>query len=298
MSKKIEFFTEGEQSKPPADQAGGNQTRRVEPAKAPQNFDVPSAPPAADTGNVTRRVTPGGAAPAPAMAPKPAHAPMPENPAMDEKPAPRGSHTRVLGGASRPPEPLEAAAAMDVLPTAGWLVVMEGPGRGASLVLEPGMSQIGRSDGNRVQLDFGDTAISREAHAFVVYDEESRKFHIGHGGKANLVRVNDQPVLANMELTHGDFVRIGETTLRFVAFCGPHFDWSDLTEDENTAEEEVAPDEAVDAWADDSAAPEPMQEPAEDSGESEGDLYAETPSEPPMDLPEDDGSDDPFATGG
>jgi pSer/pThr/pTyr-binding forkhead associated (FHA) protein len=78
-----------------------------------------------------------------------------------------------------------------------------------------------------VKLDFGDNSISRTNHAVVAYDDEQRKFFLGHGGKANIVRLNGKPVLSTEELAHNDIIRIGETTLRFLALCGPDFDWAD-----------------------------------------------------------------------
>jgi hypothetical protein len=111
----------------------------------------------------------------------------------------------------------------------GWLVVVDGPGRGTSFALPTGVSQIGRGDGQAVQLDFGDTAISRESHAAIAYDDEQRAFFVGQGGKANLVRLNGRPVLSTEEIVNGDTLRIGETTLRFVAFCDENFAWSGAT---------------------------------------------------------------------
>jgi pSer/pThr/pTyr-binding forkhead associated (FHA) protein len=69
-------------------------------------------------------------------------------------------------------------------------------------------------------------AISRENHAAIAYDEEQSAFFIGHGGKANIVRLNGRPVLSTEELSTGDRIRIGETTLQFVAMCGPEFNWN------------------------------------------------------------------------
>lgn len=108
----------------------------------------------------------------------------------------------------------------------GWLVIVAGPGRGTSIPLAAGVSQIGRGDDQAVQLDFGDTSISRSNHAAVAYDDEQRAFFIGHGGKANLVRRNGKPVLSTEQLLNGDELRIGETTLRFVALCDEAFSWS------------------------------------------------------------------------
>ena len=50
-------------------------------------------------------------------------------------------------------------------------------------------------------------------------------FFLGHGGKANLVRLNGRPVLSTEEIRSENTIRIGETTLRFVALCGRDFSW-------------------------------------------------------------------------
>ncbi len=68
-------------------------------------------------------------------------------------------------------------------------------------------------------------SISRSNHAAIAYDSEQRAFFLGHGGKANLVRLNDKPVLSTEEISDGDLIRIGETVLRFVGLCGQDFDW-------------------------------------------------------------------------
>lgn len=112
----------------------------------------------------------------------------------------------------------------------GWLVVVKGPGRGSAFTLFDGVAQIGRGAGQTVRLDFGDNSISRENHAAIAYDAEQREFYLGHGGKANLVRLNDRPVLSTEQLTADDLIRIGETTLKFVALCGSDFDWNEARE--------------------------------------------------------------------
>ncbi|RDC74168.1 FHA domain-containing protein [Rhodovulum sp. 12E13] len=122
-----------------------------------------------------------------------------------------------------------AAAAAPARFPVGWLVVERGPGRGAAFALFDGLSTLGRGEGQTVQLDLGDTAISRDTHAAIAYDDERRACWLGHGGKANLVRLNGRPVLTTEALSNGDRIRIGETTLRFVALCGPDFSWSDDT---------------------------------------------------------------------
>jgi len=107
----------------------------------------------------------------------------------------------------------------------GWIIVIDGPGLGACFTLYSGASQIGRGEDQGVRLDFGDTSISRNNHAAVAFDDEQSAFYLGHGGKSNLVRLNGKPVLSTEELASGDEIRIGETTLKFLALCGSDFTW-------------------------------------------------------------------------
>ena len=69
-------------------------------------------------------------------------------------------------------------------------------------------------------------AISRVAHALVAYDGATHEFHIGHGGKSNLVRLNGKPLLSTEALADGDEIQIGETTLVLKVLCTPAFNWS------------------------------------------------------------------------
>ncbi len=126
------------------------------------------------------------------------------------------------------PEP----AAQTMYPV-GWMVVVSGPGRGSAFTLFNGVSQVGRGDDQAIRLDFGDNSISRANHAAIAYDREQQCFYLGHGGKTNLVRLNGNPVLSTERLENGALIRIGETTLRFVAMCGADFDWDKSQEGEH-----------------------------------------------------------------
>lgn len=116
---------------------------------------------------------------------------------------------------------------VDIEPVAGWIVVVKGPGRGGFCPVYVGMNSVGRAPSQRISLDFGDESISREEHAFITYDDETRTFYLQHGGKSNLVRLGGAPVLQPTVLKPNDLFRIGNTTFRFVACCGPDFNWSD-----------------------------------------------------------------------
>ena len=113
-----------------------------------------------------------------------------------------------------------------VLPV-GWLVIVEGPGRGYAAALQTGLNRIGRDKSEQVALDFDDREISRMDHFRVNYNRMSRKFHIlpGQGAEVWLKRDAIDAVLEKEALHSGDLITVGKTTLRFVPFCGDSFDW-------------------------------------------------------------------------
>ena len=111
-------------------------------------------------------------------------------------------------------------------PLVGWLVVIAGPGQGNFARLGHGMNSIGRAEGQRCRLDFGDTEISRKVHATITYDPRGRKFYLMHGGGQNLTYLGETPVLQPAQLTGGETISLGKTTLKFIPLCVPDFDWS------------------------------------------------------------------------
>jgi hypothetical protein len=110
-------------------------------------------------------------------------------------------------------------------PVVGWLVIIDGPGKGNYVKLGFGMNAIGRSSESRITIDFGDDQISRDNHASLTYDSKNRKFYIQHGGGANLTYLGDSPVLQPFELKGNEIISIGNTRLYFVPFCGANFNW-------------------------------------------------------------------------
>ena len=120
-------------------------------------------------------------------------------------------------------------------PVAGWLVIIKGPGKGASVQVGYQVNSIGRHATNSISLNYNDTGISRENHAEIIYDSMNRKFYAGRTGGRNLTYVNGSPVLQSVELKSGDTIQLGGTVLRFVAFCGEDFNWE--APEESAAEE-------------------------------------------------------------
>ena len=157
-------------------------------------------------------------------------------------------HTRInTGDRTGPKDPQPAEARTEKAdsmhdPVVGWLVILEGPGKGRAMQLGYGSNPIGRGETDRlepdsgrpkpvrVNLNFGDDQISRGEHAIVTYDPRGRKFYVQHGGGTNLTYLNDDPVLIPIELPALSHINIGNTVLRFVPLCGDAFDWQDTEE--------------------------------------------------------------------
>ena len=144
-----------------------------------------------------------------------------------------GLSSRVAGSAtgnvsfstSRHRDPHRPSRAAD--PVVGWLVIVQGPGLGASLRLGMGQNSIGRGADARVRLDYGDTQISRSNHASVTYDHRGDTFYVQPGNGVNLTYLDDGPVLGATPLPNRARITIGETTLRFVALCDGSFSWNE-----------------------------------------------------------------------
>ncbi len=140
--------------------------------------------------------------------------------------------TRVFKANRRPrPGDADVAARQDdpmADPPVGWLVVVGGPGKGRVLTLGNGMNTIGRSASSRVRLDFGDENVSRQNHARLIYEPRQRRWLLGHGDGTNLTYLNGDLVVDVVEIQAGAEIQLGETTLRFQAFCSKEFDWQDV----------------------------------------------------------------------
>ena len=165
------------------------------------------------------------------------------DPARSSSPRPGEEKTRVVGAPSQrqDKERLEERADGMDDPVVGWLVVVEGPGKGRSMELGYGANSMGRGETSRVQLNFGDNQISRRDHATVTYDPRGRKFSVDKGSGRNLTYLNDEPVLTAVELPAQSHIGIGATVLRFVPLCGDAFDWQDKKDNDDSGPFQPSP---------------------------------------------------------
>jgi FHA domain-containing protein len=121
----------------------------------------------------------------------------------------------------------DATAKETFNPVVGWLVVTSGPGRGEFRAIRYGNNSIGRHPGQRIVLDFGDTAISAEEQAYIRYQPESRRFMlIPNNAKTNVTTHNQDEPMGPVELKANDTIGFGITKLRFIPLCSSEFEWS------------------------------------------------------------------------
>jgi hypothetical protein len=114
------------------------------------------------------------------------------------------------------------------LPAVGWLVIVEGPGKGKDFRLIQGNNKIGRDKGMEVCLDLGvesDSSVSRDSHAIVVYDNHNNEFFIERGDSRNLPMINGKTIRRDSDLVAGDVIELGNTKLKFMPFCSDSFHW-------------------------------------------------------------------------
>ena len=116
-------------------------------------------------------------------------------------------------------------------PVVGWVVVVGGPGLGAHRPIFEGNNTVGRSATQRIPIDFGDDSISSEEQAYIRYDSSERNFlFVPNLSKTNVVSVNDKRPTGAVVLAAMDVITMGRTQLVFIPFCGPEFDWSEITD--------------------------------------------------------------------
>ncbi len=107
----------------------------------------------------------------------------------------------------------------------GWLVVIDGPGKGKDIRIIPGMNRIGRDAGMELRIDFGDETISRREQAFIIYDPKYTRYYLKQGRGQNLVYLNGELVLEPKPLEPQDRITLGRTECMFIPLCSDRFHW-------------------------------------------------------------------------
>lgn len=133
------------------------------------------------------------------------------------------SYFNAVSGESIPAGP-KGNALPPVTPVAGWLVCIAGMHIGESFCIAAGINSIGRNAGNRIVLQ-KDLSVSRDRHAYIVYEPKTRRFFIKPGESTGLTYLNDEYIAESKILSKMDVIELGNSRLMFVPLCGPDFSW-------------------------------------------------------------------------
>ena len=88
-----------------------------------------------------------------------------------------------------------------------------------------GRNKLGRGSGNTIDVQVGDTAISKDNHITLAADPKTKRFFAIPGDSTNLAYVNDEPLLEPQEITDKAVLQVGETVFVFLQFAGNYVDW-------------------------------------------------------------------------
>lgn len=112
-------------------------------------------------------------------------------------------------------------------PVAGWLVCVAGDDFGRSFTIKSGRNFIGRAQSMDIVIH-GDSSISREKHAVILYEPKRREFIAQAGESRELFYLNDEVVLNPARLKAHDVLTVGNTSLMFFPCCSEDFSWDDF----------------------------------------------------------------------
>ena len=109
-------------------------------------------------------------------------------------------------------------------PVVGWLVSVKGEHLGECFNIYSGKSSMGRSQNNRIVFS-KDGQISREKHAFIMYEPKKREFFIQSGDSSGLTYLNDENVIGSKKINAFDIIELGGSQFVFVPLCCEKFAW-------------------------------------------------------------------------
>lgn len=111
-------------------------------------------------------------------------------------------------------------------PVVGWLVCTKGSHRGEDFRLRSGRNFIGRGTNMDVRLR-GETTVSRDKHAIVLYEPRQRIFLAQMGESHELVYLNGELLLSSAQMKAKDRLQIGDVEMMLIPCCDAEFDWSE-----------------------------------------------------------------------
>lgn len=116
-------------------------------------------------------------------------------------------------------------------PVVGWLVCVHGKHFGESFEIFAGRNSVGREIVNNIALVDDDT-VSREKHAWIIYEPKKKEFFVQPGESRGLTYVNDDMVMESRRLAMKDEIGIGDEVLVLIPLCGESFSWDNYVKGE------------------------------------------------------------------
>ena len=114
------------------------------------------------------------------------------------------------------------------MPVVGWLACIEGNDQGRDYRLHAGYNTIGKNPGNDICIT-GDSAVSRDRHAMIAYDQEENLFFFAPGNGVNLLRLNNKVLMTPTVINAYDILTIGRSKLIFIPLCSERCTWGSQT---------------------------------------------------------------------
>lgn len=109
-------------------------------------------------------------------------------------------------------------------PVVGWLVCIEGPHIGQCFNIYAGKNSLGRNSSNKIVIS-KDRTISREKHAWILYEPRKREFFALPGDSSGLTYVDDSNIMQATRLEKWSVIDVGNTRLTLVPLCDADFSW-------------------------------------------------------------------------
>lgn len=177
----------------------------------------PFCPPEVSTGKIAVVRPRGADVAAPRAVAEPAAPPPIPRTSPQSEPAPVSRTVAVpkadLGLAAAPPRYV-----------VGWLIALNGVGRGESHPLRLGKNTIGRDPRSDIVVFDEQTSAH---HADLVYRPEGHRFLLMDHNSTNGTYVNDREIEPRCDLAARDIVRVGSHRFLFVPLCDDSFSWDD-----------------------------------------------------------------------
>lgn len=130
----------------------------------------------------------------------------------------------VNSGAAVQSNPSAQYSGGPVEPVVGWLVAVKGEHLGECFNIYSGKSSMGRNPDNRIVFA-KDGQISREKHAFIMYEPKKHEFFIQSGDSSGLTYVNNENIIGAKKIDAYDIIELGGSQFIFIPLCCDRFSW-------------------------------------------------------------------------